>query len=795
MKNIFNKGSSKLLDLFINTLTQEFNFLLDEVLHIFYVINFFSLEQKTSQEKKQNGFFAHDLRAFFRHLKNMQRELGEDIIKLSEHWKSFTTLHKEKPDNEEKLVYFFENITKFIKTKNKLLEKINFLQKKIIGILNSFPFYYPSPKVSSIREASKIHLFIEYLSNDILEIFGEKSIPVYFYWDFEPEIKFLENEKSFIFNSNFFLPEKQSYWIFLFHEVFHFLLNKKERSFEVPQSIHSDSFGPLMENILRYTDRCIETLFFISPRTPQDFSREVIKDTFIDSILTHLFGKSFFIPAFTNLFLYDEGLFLYPEISRTWYVRINVASEFLSERDNSVKEAFDRLMEIYTNTQRKFVMPELYMRDRKLVITIHNFAENLISKHKKDLEDLKNSFISEDKKWLSTYLTIQKYVIDEKWKNPGMKEEGRLYCYGFYDRLFNLDLFEKNEKELGKKLKELKENLKVIEFKYIKTRFDGDSEKELRKESGIIEKLKEEIDAWGYGSYTGLIINKNIYQKFNRLQSESELENAINILKKLAEINNKTKINSSSPEYKEYKLVLKDIPFYKFDYILTLIEPIKNPKDQKETEEDYFEGGNSIYIIIKYSINLEKVKDFKKIKEMFDKFKEGLQNQIFKTSKTWNVDIVHFISFDWFDCATMILLKKTTKKNYKNNKEYFKLNEILKSLKCNILVDNENALLRTETDVFIGKEIAEYVEIEKPLIEVRVSSHLLGESKGFSEKIASILENPEVSFVFGIKDLVILPKKTYNFTKLLEKVEKIANEKCFSDIQFVVRTSSPCDAK
>lgn len=806
-------NETTLIKIFVNDIKTEINFLLDEFLHIAYLVDFFSKEKyrsKSDDKGRINNMSSilgkHSLRDFFQGIKPILREIRDDLEKMVMHHDNIQQIiNKDKENGSiEHYVKLFKNIDKYTRTKKRLLEKFVFVQRKIISILDSFPFYYPSPKVSSIKEASKIHLFIELIAEDtyrkLCKYIGVSNVAdqqnfkmAYFYWDYDPELRFLSGSKLFIFNSNFFLPEKQSYWVILLHEIFHFILSKiklgelekrKDNKSNSRDKEGNDKDGyenyknnyVLIEDLLRYIDRCGETIY-TATRSP--FGKEEITDIFIDSILAYILGKSFFIPAFSNLFMYDEDRFLLPESIRVWYVRLKVISSIIEEIDPEVYKECESILKTYKMAQKStmLVKRNFYTVHEKIAAIVEGFCKSFIKRYKTRLEELGDMF-KEENSWLGIYLSVQDYFIKRKWKSPDEMMEGRKYCYNMHMKLLKFEPSNNAQMDY--------DQLKVVNFKYIKTRYD---------KGPYLNVYKDKFHALSYGVYTGLTVTENYKEK----ESRRDTQRALRVINRLIDessdsnrcINTHEFLNVNIEDI-EYTLVNEGVPFYKKDYNLTYIfgnnleNIIRNP-------------GNKVYIIVKYLVNIDGLEDnsCRKISKLFWKFKKCV-------SEKYNIPIRsirlgHFISFDWFDLATVIAI------DLQNKKENIDLHGVLQELKCKVLINNSEkvngkdvpVLSRTETDMFIGREALSKVIVPKGPIHLRVSSDKLGQTSSIVDDIKKTVGSDWIiSLRFGIRDLILYPKEegNHSFKDKLNMVAKLIEKvQVFSDFQFVVSVSAECE--
>ncbi len=85
-------NETTLIKIFVNDIKTEINFLLDEFLHIAYLVDFFSKEKyrsKSDDKGRINNMSSilgkHSLRDFFQGIKPILREIRDDLEKMVMH--------------------------------------------------------------------------------------------------------------------------------------------------------------------------------------------------------------------------------------------------------------------------------------------------------------------------------------------------------------------------------------------------------------------------------------------------------------------------------------------------------------------------------------------------------------------------------------------------------------------------------------------------------------------------------------------------------------------------------------
>ncbi len=785
--------------------------LLEEFLHTMNVIYFFA--KRKNQENKSTS-----LSSMFRKLEDIPKSVIESFSKVINKYQNFRSAVEELQNNFNEpiaLKLFSEYVSYLFKEKN-LLQEMDFIQTKLVSILESFPRYHPSPKESSIRDATKIHFYLEKISEDFLSIFqsifidkdkGDKE--VFFFWRFTPEINFLKSERNlFIIDSDSFLPNRQITWIILAHETLHYLYSLYNSSEE-----ENNLFREIKEYARKW-----ETVTAIA------FTRNRIRsskvdvelyfiDVLIDVILTEIFSYKYAFPALLYLFTLDEGESVsLPDWNRFWTIRYRAILEHIKEKiknesNEGIKNlisSYEALFEVYQYIQKSYGFPNinnLYLEEEVLFQTskelISSFLKN--PSNRKRMENLKRKIrldIGEngnvdELKYLKTYLlTLDKYYEYLIEKIQGNKltrkeyKEGRAFCR----TLLETTLYG------YKKIKELEEHIKdylrkpVYKFQFYRVRYD-DNENNIEElyEALIGRKniLRNFIDAYCFGSYTFLYISKEEeHEKVSKYEKcgkdKSAWENLEKVISSSQEIVNS--VNEEDLIRCPEIYLMNKLRFFRHDYSLTLyygnedslISILKNSKDY-------------IYIFVKYNVN--DIEDFQEINDLFNSFKDEIKKDC------ESISIFHFISFEWYDYLTLIAIKPPETEIH--------LNKALRILKELVLIGNNGILGRTETDIFIGLNILDKVIVKTPHIHLRVSSEHLGETK---ESIIPALrqKNFEVSLRFGIRDLVIKKKvidgngRNYFegiFESLLMRIyhdillEEHLKHK-FSDIQFTIEIDS-----
>ena len=745
--------------------------------------------------KKNKQTISTSLSSAFKNIFPILYYLDEEINNIEVEYKALTQYLnnlENQINNDEKtfsyysgqeLNYFFNSYTKIKNKLDLITDKFNFLQRKIINIINSFPFYYPTPKVSSYKEASKIHFFLEWISLEFLNFLKEEALPksgkdnsdliIYsnFYWNFEKEIRFIpdieyikDNTKivNFIISSDSYLPYRRSHYILIFHECLHFyfkFLDKefKNKSYEKKEEAEDDfpeEFKSFRKHVLGVKSILEET------GIGEYLDFDDIIDIFIDSILTKVFDKYYYLPLFSHTFLYDENLFIYPNLQRKWYIRTKVPLNFLDNKEN-----INNILEDYKNEQTTSFRPieSTYIEDERIILILKEYVENYMNRNKKlinklkELKDLlkneQNSKKDSEKNiWIKILLKYQKEYIDDILKNFYYRKkdrkkfyEGRTLAIRIHNRLLNANLTVDND------------NINVYSFKYIKMRTNknyGDFLKNFLQESenngtsnNSLQNIKRFL--FNYGSYSFLKIEKE--------GSEIGKEE-------------KNTLNYSN----NYELTLFDNKAINFDDFIQNCEEfivinikilLKRRNETNSSKED----------------NAKTIKDFKEIKDHFEKRTENVKNKI-----TFIKDIkpIYFISFDWFDLFISLFIK------FDENQDEINLNKLLSEIKENFIV-NEDFIHRSETEIFLGRNIIKKLNVNNLKMQIRLSGkHDKNIINNIDEIFKKINNDVRINYLYGIRDIEVEYEKTIslkNILYILSESDFIVKDN-ISDIQFIPST-------
>ncbi|WP_457643785.1 hypothetical protein, partial [Persephonella sp.] len=609
-----------------------------------------------------------------------------------------------------------------------------------------------------------------------------------FYWSFSTDIKFIPDftvtyegdnniEKkiaNLVISSDFSLPYRRSHYVLVLHECLHFFFKfldqeYKSYSFKTKNSDKKDideSFPREFVDLRNYIAGTIS----ITNKINNFMDFDLILDIFIDSILTHILGKLYYIPLFSHIFLYDEEFFVRPELRRNWYIRSYVPLYFLNDNDDSndkvkdkdIKDSVKTLLDYYKELQinTTSMTKHLYNQDDSAIEVLRNYIEKYIDKYIKDVPKkfndhsnlflkLKQFFNKPENSWLHVLLDYQREYINnilERYSQKDRKEhykgktsnpkedantqqkdkkeyyEGRTLAVKIHNKLLNYN----REYEL---VNIPQKDLQIFSFKYHKLRLSESM-------FGINLPIN-------YGSYTFLEIQK----------------------KPASDTTNSEKSTESNDN------VLKNQFYFTNSYELTLYEG-----NATDLEKHINNINKKIIVNIKLLFQREENSfSFKKAKENIEKSIEEVKSH---TKYVKNIQPFYFISFDWFDIFLSLFI------DIEDNKCLNFLN-LLNNIKKHILID-VSYIHRSETEIFIGSEIKKLIIIQNPVIQLRIN----GRNSNTLDSIREVIsKDKDIHFIYGIKDLEIRFNSRTNFSNLLEITKELVKRRednlDISDIQFV----------
>ena len=308
-------------------------FIEEEYLHIKSIVEFFSLGKDSEALK------GTSLRSTVGYLQLAVEHIGKQHNEAKQIWERMHRLLQgiSASQSYELLPTFLSDYVKVTRILENLAEVMDFLQRKIVSLLESYPGYYPSPKETSIREATKIHLFMELIAKNFLQILQEGSdARIHFYWDFNKHIQFIDRKNLLIINTDYNLPHRQAHWIILGHEVLHYLTNK--------ENIH---IPKIVRKIRDYAKQLGNTIFLAlasqNLKVPETLLKETeLYDIFIDALMAKALGTPYVLASFPYLFLAEDRSFEEPKTGRVWYHRLKTILDVV---ESSREKKFSLLLE------------------------------------------------------------------------------------------------------------------------------------------------------------------------------------------------------------------------------------------------------------------------------------------------------------------------------------------------------------------------------------------------------------------------------------------------------------------
>lgn len=744
----------------------------EEFLHIESVINFFSLggfsdsssDSRKSMDKlcrpvenhKDSSSDTSLRKVMYRLCKPVKTYKGK-LKEAKERYKKMKALIETYKDYNgyEFLYMYFSDYIRVHRILESIAEPMEFIQKKMVSLLESFPGYYPAPRETSIKEATKIHIFMEKLSEDfykhILYIDRGKSsqdeggFSAHFYWDFNKTIRFWAERDFVILNTDYNLPHRQFQWVILLHEILHYIVEEKDIEFKLSKLVreYSQTLSKAFNiGITRFLNRV------------KGFEEIEFFDIFIDALLAKALGAPYALASVPYLLFAEDESLERPKPARIWACRLKVILEYAGESElcKALRYGFERAYRV----QKSFCFPVYSSKVYRLEELLFDVSMSITKKFLKN--ELVNRFIEEirnaikentDYPFLSAYLnyvsTHTEIIADrELVKKERVLSEGRPLCI-----LFNeINSFGRMESPLNKALWERP----VYWFQFYRLRYD---------DKGFCDKFEALRDGlnfmYCFGPYTMLVFNGKHNEKFYKKEEDNK-KRVESVLKKEEEEEKEEEKEKDKDKEKD-----KPIYFFKEDYSLTLYYPEEEPAWLNTKSLN-----SGILAWINFQTNKEKAS------------KENLISLFEKLNQKYAI----FTSFAWFDFCALIYLEP---------EDTLTLTDFLKNLKERILIGNGGILQRTETYIFIGKDCINKVKVSIPYIHLRVASPKLGSSKNIVETLKSDERVAKVASRFGIRDLVVSFKNKdmvfKDYLKLLfgkNGVKGIMCNENFSDVQAVL---------
>ncbi len=723
------------LSLILSDITYKRNLLEQEKNYLKEILDFFTIKKDNWGEnlasKIQLEYLLGKLKNYLpveeeiENLKNKEKMIKNHLFLLKSDLREGKNFY-----NYGLTYYIIDNISESREIIANIVRKLDFWQKKIFNVLESYYSYYPSPKISSFRESTKKHFFLEEFCEEIMKIlfkdkFGKiqfDKIQSLFFWSFFSSINFDKyiQDRNYVLcvSTDYFLPYTRFKWIIFLHEIIHSAISVSR----------NENLPKMFEDLLKYSDIIRHAISYYLIDT--DFSGIVpnsIEDILIDSLLCNVFGVLYLVPIFVELFLLDENSENNQIITRSWFLRLTFASHFC--KNDNIKKLFkqedhlkldkikDDIIELLKSLYYVFSSDIRYQNifsfEEKVFYISERIINKFIKKHSgifKDLFIIKNNsklyFIYFDylcffyEKLLEKYneLTNKENTIDITNKSFfDIEGEGRYFVFLFYENIFKNYLNKNIDKNQAI-------NQKVISVNYYRIRYDSDKNNN-NSDKNIFQIISAKNMAFCIGYYSSL----NLFIKEKAEKNNIHIE--------------------------------EGVQYFRETFDLTTFTNIQNLEKNLENIND------KILIFVKFKINTSN--NNQKVDEIFEKIIEEIK------SKIGQCDMIPTFSLEWHDLCYIFIISNN------DDKKQINLNQIY-----NIFFQNFNItlILKPEIEVFIGKDIIENVFLEKFIIKLRLSTRYITNNinQNYSEiidhvktKIKNTIREMNVNFCFDQRNIII----------------------------------------
>jgi len=379
-----------------------------------------------------NSKEASGIREGFSALETLVKDMWGKLKKLGE--KEIET------DNPSDFFNRFEEISKVNEELEKILEQIDFLQKKISYTLEAFPSYYPSPNIFRARQELKTYEILEKIAEDYLSwlcknLFGitDKNFETHVYWEANVINKFLPPQKEkekiqFFFNGSYYMVNQPSLWIILAHEALHFLMEWTKKNEKYRRKSFFKDFGEIRKSFS-------EDIKILEDKTNASigikFVNIVFDDAICDSILTHISGLPYFVAIWKLVFGFDEEDSHY--YTTRWWIRLKSSVKILKEenkKDGRARQFDEVLDQFHRALEEKGIGEDLGERcliEEKISSIISKYTSSIIKKYKNELRSIRKE--AEEK-----YLWVDKALLERFSDiNDNELHEGRIYSLAHKD--------------------------------------------------------------------------------------------------------------------------------------------------------------------------------------------------------------------------------------------------------------------------------------------------------------------------------------------------------------------------
>jgi len=465
----------------------------------------------------------------------MEKETIELINKLkNNNFPNLDSSQNKIKDNDTNgiIVDILQGFLNIKRSLSKNAELLHFLQKKMSYLLDSYPVYYPTLSFYRTKQEVKNYEWLKKISSEFLnktlkEIFkinkyniDESNIVIN--WSANDENTFLpegyeneliaknfENENPLIlFDGSYFLINRPTLWIILFHEclhyTLHFLYSNKSSHNKEDQANFLEWYYKLKNNALQTLEQGHTTKFLKGDLLKAE---NLFDEIFCDSILTYLYDTKYFYPLFGELLcspIDNNYKSVLEAIENHNWIRLYVSAHFLND-EKSKTNALKFLNKYQKSLEYKgnWHLFDFLESDERVANVLINYADYLV-KTLITKKALKGDLFLDN--WGKVYLNVIEKVVDKINNEDFQIKEGRMISSSL--NLLDFPDYYIQEKEIEEHFINSVEKYPLVKIVYIKTRFDNDDGTEdFLSENGFINKLE--------GKYKKLFEEPNLYFSFS----------------------------------------------------------------------------------------------------------------------------------------------------------------------------------------------------------------------------------------------------------------------------------------
>jgi len=490
-----NKG---ILNYIKYNLKKNLDILNKEILVTITNYHYFSnTNPEISNESITTGKSRASLSATFINLKKLVNLIENLSDKLNVLYKDLEELienaKKIQNNNYHINIDILQNIFYVKKRLSENAELLHFLQKKMNYLLDSYPVYYPTLSFYRTKQEVKTYEWLKRISSSFLQSAIANNLPnakistidssnVVINWSANDENYFLpiglnnENEPIILFDGSYYLINKQSLWIILFHESLHFFLNYIFHYYnnENP-SEHYDNF---YKKYHKLKQNAMETIYEgrKSGLVKIDLGKieNLFDEIMCDSILTNLYKEKYYNPLLSELICSPTKnieMSLLEPLHNHYWTRLYVAAHFL--KTNEKQETLN-FLETYQNTlveKGSNAFFDQVISDKKIAKILLEYAEyisNKVFKFNNNSEHIDNvtQFYLKSVGKISNNCKSFNYTDDFSFKE-GRIVSGILSLCDYFDKNAINDIIDKKSNF------EFLENANLVKITFIKNRFDS----------------------------------------------------------------------------------------------------------------------------------------------------------------------------------------------------------------------------------------------------------------------------------------------------------------------------------